>query len=104
MSEGVIVTVKLSVKPDRLEELVNMLGAMFPVTRLRKGFRDIQLLKSGIESNVVLLLEEWDTAQDFQTYIEFRVKTGEMATISELTDSPPRIEIWDCLALAEATI
>lgn len=104
MSEGVIVTVKLSVKPDRLEELVNMLGAMFPVTRLRKGFRDIQLLKSGIESNVVLLLEEWDTAQDFQAYIEFRVEAGEMATISEMTDRPPEIGIWNQPALATAAI
>jgi quinol monooxygenase YgiN len=102
MSDGVIVTVNLSVRPERLEELVDMLRAMFPVTRLRDGFRNIRLLKSEIEGNTILLLEEWDTAQDFHSYIAFRVETGEMAIISEMTDSPPQIGIWDRAALAEA--
>lgn len=102
MSEGVIVTVELSVRPERLDELVEMLGAMFPVTQLRKGFRNIRLVRSEIESNKILLLEEWEAAQDFHDYIEFRVETGEMATIADMTDTAPRIGIWDRSALAQA--
>lgn len=102
MSEGVIVTVELNAKPQRLDELVEMLGAMFSVTRLRKGFRKIRLVRSAIESNKILLLEEWEAAQDFHDYIEFRIETGEMATISGMTDTQPRIGIWDRSALAQA--
>jgi hypothetical protein len=37
MSDGVIVTVKLSVIPERLEELVAMLAAMFSVTQKKRA-------------------------------------------------------------------
>ena len=49
---------------------------MFPETRLHKGFRNIRLLRGDVDPNQFVLIEEWDEAQDFHDYAQFRVETG----------------------------
>jgi heme-degrading monooxygenase HmoA len=102
MSDGVTVTVNWTVKADRIDETIDMLRSMFPVTRLRNGFRNIRLLRSEIDGNSIILLEEWNTAQDFHDYIQFRTDTGEMASLIKMAETPPQIGIWTGSPLAQA--
>jgi hypothetical protein len=52
MSEGVTVTVSFAIKPELADAFVESIRGMFPVTRLRKGFRNIRLLivMSGVRT------------------------------------------------------
>jgi hypothetical protein len=50
MSEGVTVTVAWVIKPEFADTFVESLRGMFPETRLRKGFRNIRLLKSDVDA------------------------------------------------------
>ena len=89
MSEGVTVTVTWTIKPELAETFVEALGAMFPVTRTRKGFRDIRLLRSAVEAHQFLLIEAWDEDQNFRDYAQFRVDTGDTARLLEMTAGLP---------------
>ena len=102
MSEGVTVTVAWTIKPELADTFVESLRGMFPVTRLRKGFRNIRLLRSEVDPNQFLLIEEWDEAQDFQDYGQFRAETGDTAALLAMTASFPQMGVWALGPLAAA--
>ena len=57
MSKDVTVTVSWAIKPECTGAFVAALEGMFPVTRLREGFRNIRLLKGDTDAGQFLLVE-----------------------------------------------
>jgi heme-degrading monooxygenase HmoA len=102
MSNGVVVTVTWSVKPELNERFVEFLGGMFSETRTHKGFRNIRLLRNDADPNQFLLLQEWDTTEDHRNYAQFRVDTGDTAKLLDMTASIPELGYWGLNPLAEA--
>ena len=102
MSEGVTVTVAWAIKPELADTFVEALRGMFPTTRLREGFRNIRLLRSDADPNQFLLIEEWDEAQNFRDYAQFRTETGDTAGLLAMTVSPPQPGVWSLNPLAGA--
>jgi heme-degrading monooxygenase HmoA len=102
MSEGITVTVAWAIKPELAETFVESLRGMFPVTRLRKGFRNIRLVRSDVNSNQFLLIEEWDKAQDFHDYAQFRIETGDTEKLLAMTATFPQMGVWALNPLASA--
>ena len=102
MTDGVLVTVTWTIQPELADSFVELLGGMFPATRLRGGFRSIRLLRSEADPAQFLLLEEWDEAQNFQDYAQFRNDTGDTAKLLAMIDGPPTISIWPLRAVAGA--
>lgn len=89
---GVVVTVRMKLKPEFIESFPANLNKSLVETRKRKGFRNIRADFSASEPGKVLLIEEWDSAEDYQAYLKFRMDTG---NIGGFTTEAPEIEIWD---------
>ena len=70
-----MITLEMPVKPDMLEEYLNILKGALVETRSYKGCRSVTTLVDQ-ETSSVLLVEEWDSAEDQQAYIAWRVETG----------------------------
>ena len=70
---------------------MELLGGMFPETRLRDGLRSIRLLRSDVDPNQFLLIEEWDSARNFQDYAQFPTNTGDTVKLLAMIDGPPQI-------------
>ena len=104
MSEGVTVTVAFAIKPELADNFVEALRGMFPETRLRDGFRNIRLLRSAVDPTQFLLIEEWDEAQNFYDYAQFRTDTGDTARLLAMTASPPQMGVWALNPLAAAQV
>jgi quinol monooxygenase YgiN len=104
MPKGITVTVAWIIQREFANEFVETLRGMFPETRLHKGFRSIRLLRSDFDPNHFMLIEEWDEAQNFHDYVQFRTDRGEMPGLAAMTVSPPQIGVWalDPLAAAQA--
>ena len=102
MSTGVTVTVTWAIKPEHSNAFIESLRGMFPETRLKKGFRNIRLLRSDIEPNQFLLVEEWDEAKNFHDYAQFRTETGDTERLLAMTASFPQIAVWALDPLAQA--
>jgi quinol monooxygenase YgiN len=104
MSQGVVVTVTWAVKPELTNTMVETLRGMFTQTRLRKGFRNIRLLRSDVDPNQLVLIEEWDHVDDFHAYAQFRAETGDTQKLLAMTVSDPQLGVWtlDPLAAAQA--
>jgi quinol monooxygenase YgiN len=102
MSEGIAVTVAWAIKPELVDTFVETLRGMFPETRRRKGFRNIRLLRSDVDPNQFLLLEEWDEVHNFHDYAQFRNETGGTAGLLAMTISEPQLGVWPLKPLAAA--
>ena len=47
----------------------------FSVTRTHKGFKHIELLVDE-DNKTIYLYEQWDSKEDHQTYLNFRIENG----------------------------
>ena len=72
---SVMITLEMPVKPDMLEDYLNILKGALVETRSYKGCRSVTTLIDQ-ETSSIVLLEEWDSAEDQQAYIAWRVETG----------------------------
>ena len=70
-----MITLEMPVKPDMLEDYLNILKGALVETRSYKGCRSVTTLIDQ-ETSSIVLLEEWDSAEDQQAYIAWRVETG----------------------------
>ena len=78
---SVMITLEMPVKPDMLEEYLNILKGALVETRSYRGCRSVTTLVDQ-ETSSVLLVEEWDSAEDQQAYMAWRMETGLIDAIS----------------------
>jgi len=71
---SVMVILKMPVKPDMLEDYLNILKGALVETRDYKGCRSVTTLVDQ-ETSSVVLVEEWDSVEDQQAYMAWRVET-----------------------------
>ena len=102
MSNGVLATVTWNIKPELVETCVEALRGMFSTTRMKKGFRSIRLLRSEVDPNEFILVQEWDEVQDHIDYMKFRTETGDIAKLMAMTVSAPQVGYWSLEPLAAA--
>lgn len=102
MSNGVVVTVSWTIKPESADSFVAMVGGMFEETKLKEGFRNIRLLRSDADSHHFTLIEEWDEAQNYHDYIAWRTARGDFDGLASMVTGQPQIGVWDLTPLAAA--
>jgi quinol monooxygenase YgiN len=96
VSDSVVVTVIFTLKAEAVEPFAAALKAMFLDTKKKKGFRSIRLDRNSSEPDKLLLLEEWDSAEDYQVYIDWRTERGEgMDSVLTISTAPPQLAIWN---------
>jgi quinol monooxygenase YgiN len=83
---SVMITLEMPVKPDMLEEYLDILKGALVETRSYKGCRSVTTLVDQ-ETSSILLVEEWDSVEDQQAYIGWRVETGLIDAISPFMQS-----------------
>jgi quinol monooxygenase YgiN len=102
MPRAITVNVAWIIKPELANAFVEALRGMFPEIRLHKGFRNIRLLRSDLDPNHFMLIEEWDEAQNFHDYVQFRTERGETAGLLAMTAGTPQLGIWTLEPVAGA--
>ncbi len=70
-----MITLEMPVKPEMLEDYLNILKGALVETRSYKGCRSVTTLVDQ-ETSSIVLVEEWDSVEDQQAYIAWRVETG----------------------------
>lgn len=98
MSDGVTITLALTLKPEAVGPFCANLPAMFADTAKRKGFRDIKVVRNKENPNKVLFIENWDTEQDYNDYIAWRTERGDMEAMGGVIAAPPQMDVWPVTA------
>ena len=76
-----MITLEMPVKPDMLEDYLNILKEALVETRAYKGCKSVTTLVDQ-ETSSVVLVEEWDSVEDQQAYITWRTETGLIDAVS----------------------
>jgi quinol monooxygenase YgiN len=93
MSEGVIITVDMVIKPEFAEQVAASIPAMFYDTVRFEGFRSIRVVRHKNEPNHLMVIEHWDEEANYKAYMAWRNRNGEMdAALSALVSI--NTEVW----------
>jgi quinol monooxygenase YgiN len=93
MSDGVTIIMDLDVKPEVVDGLAAGFPSMIDETAQRKGFRNIRIVRND---NHLLLIEEWDSEQDYRDYIAWRTERGDMDNLGTMVNGST-ISVWPTL-------
>ena len=91
---SVMITLELPVKPDMLGKYLDILKEALVETRNYKGCNNVTTLVDQDTSSVVLL-EEWDSVEDQQAYMAWRVETGLLDAIAPFMQGDPITRNFD---------
>ena len=86
---SVIVTLELTVKPERLQELKDFFEAVLPDTRAYDGFEGIHVTQDVTDENRVVLIQYWASKEHFEKYITWRTETGGVDQLMGMLTQPP---------------
>ena len=96
---SVIVTIELSVKPERLQELKDSLEVLLPSTRAYDGAEAIQLTQDVEDENHIVFVEYWASKEHFEKYMAWRTETGVLDQLMGMVTQPPKITILNDTAI-----
>lgn len=91
---SVMITLEFPVKPDMLDDYLDILKGALVETRDYKGCRSVTTLVDQ-ETSSVVLVEEWDSAEDQQAYMAWRVETGLIDAIAPFMQGEPITRTYD---------
>jgi len=83
---SVMITLEMPVKPDMLNEYLDILKGALVETRAYKGCISVSTLVDQ-ETSSVVLVEEWESAEDQQAYLAWRVETGLIDAVAPFMQS-----------------
>src|SRR3546814_12930771 len=87
VSDGVIITVDMVIKPEFSEAARSGIPAMLKDTARFKGLRSIRVVQHQHDPHHVLIVEHWDCEGDYKTYYAWRDRDGDMARAPALLSS-----------------
>ncbi|MDE0988994.1 MAG: antibiotic biosynthesis monooxygenase [Pseudomonadales bacterium] len=71
----------------------------FKVTRAYDGCQTIDLTYNTEDENNWVLTETWDSKEQYEKYVAFRVEDGTVEAISSLCKDAPSIKIYDIVVV-----
>jgi len=99
---AVTVTLRMTVKDELADEFVAGLPTLMRETSSLPGARSVRALRDTGSENAILFVEEWDSADAFRAYIEWRTNRGDMDRLGHMLSKPPEIITWSSTANALA--
>lgn len=94
MSQGVKITFVMNLKPEIADHFNQQFVAGLPETRSFPGCRSVDVYKNGDDPNKIILIEEWDSREDYGKYIAWRNRDGMIDAMADLFTSPSSPEFW----------
>lgn len=91
-NEGIYVTGVFVLKDEAIQPFCDGLPELLKATRDFKGCRDIKAIRHIDRPDEFLFLEEWDSNEDYQAYLDWRRSTG--ITMGDALKQPQQFERW----------
>ncbi len=90
---SVIVILEADVKRGEKSTLLGLLTQYLPETKKYKGFINISI-HTEQEKDHVLFFEEWESVEDYESYLKWRTETGVMKVLGATFSVPPLIRYF----------
>lgn len=91
------VVIELKAKPQRADALRDWMQDKLPGTRGFNGCIGVLPTRNQDDPDLIVLLEQWESRQHFEKYLEWRVETGVVKELGGLLGANPQFRYFDYL-------
>lgn len=91
------VTILLEVcsEPGKLSDLMKFAISLIPETSRQAGFKSIKLFSDIDRLDTMIAIEEWDSREQYQAYLNWRVETGVIRDMLAMAKGEPSIRFLE---------
>lgn len=82
-----IVTISFRANPGKRDQLVETLSSILSDTRAFDGCNSVSLVEQTDADGELLLIEDWDSAEDYEAYKTWRRESGTSVLGSDMVDA-----------------
>jgi quinol monooxygenase YgiN len=81
-------------KADVVDDMTTTFREVLPDTRAFEGCEDISILQSQEDPHLLVILEQWDTRENYDAYYTWRTETGAIALINSQCTRPLEPQLY----------
>ena len=89
------VLLEVPAKPGQGDALAAAFNKILPDTRKYQGCQGVTLHQKADDPDAVLLVEQWDSAEDHQAYSVWRRDSGTLGSVMELAGGRPEVRVYN---------
>lgn len=90
-----MVLVEVKAKVGTGDDLVGLFREILPDTRAYDGCISVDVYQNQDDTDVVVLVEQWQTRAHYEKYFAWREETGAVAQLVERLEGPPSLRYFD---------
>ena len=91
----VLVTAEMFIKPERVDEFLQLLQAALPETRAYKGCEGLDTFVNKDDEGHIFFVERWAERADHETYLQWRTEQGMFDVLADFASAPPKVHYFD---------
>lgn len=95
---GVFVTLKLNLNADMADIMRSGFADALPETRAFPGCRSVHCYENPQNPHQLMLIEHWDSQEDYGRYIAWRQENGMMDAMGAALVEPAAPDFWTFLS------
>lgn len=92
---AVTVLLEVKAKAGTGGDLLGTFKAILPDTRAFDGCIGVDVYQNQDDSDVIVLVEQWDSKPHYEKYLGWRQETGLLDQLGQAIDGPPSIRYFD---------
>jgi quinol monooxygenase YgiN len=93
------VIMELAIKEGRYDDFRDFMVKILPDTRPYPGCVSIEFVKSQDNPHHVLVMEKWNSREDYESYYKWRIETGILNQMVDAIDGEPKMRFFDPMGL-----
>ncbi len=88
------VILEFKAKADEIENIRNYMREILPDTRSYDGCVGLNITQNMDDPTSFAVVEQWDTRQHYEAYLQWRTDTGVLGKLAEKMDGEPSIRFF----------
>ena len=92
---SVLVLVEVSLKPEKVNDFMNLVVNELHHSRGFDGCNGITVHKNQDDSNNVVVVEDWDSRQHYEKYLAWRTERGDVEKLAAFLAGEPSTRYYD---------
>jgi quinol monooxygenase YgiN len=92
---SVMVILEMQSNTGNTEQIKATLKDLLPDTRKYDGCQSVEVFDNQDDPNNLVLVQHWNSRQQYETYLNWRTETGALGTFVSMTSQDPTIRYFD---------
>tara|TARA_B100001013_G_scaffold283684_1_gene183582 strand:+ start:726 stop:1019 length:294 start_codon:yes stop_codon:yes gene_type:complete len=92
---SVLVLLEVSLKPENVNDFTNFMKNELHHTRGFDGCNGLTVHKNQDDSNNMVIVEDWDSRQQYEKYLAWRTERGDMEKLAAFLAGEPSLRYYD---------